>query len=204
MENYSITERDLKIARDNWENWKTVFEHQGPLADNPLLTDSSKFGAFLNEYKVRRTIRAGTSDKLRDTIKDPRFELQHLLNDTSGNLLDARESALRSQFGTQDGRRGIRSAMSKIASFLAPHAFVAWDEYARKGLNIVLGRSPSYPFRNYSEYIGDMNRLLSSDIGECVRSACADQYPTQYASERDRFHRRVLDVSLMRLGNREF
>jgi hypothetical protein len=130
--------------------------------------------------------------------------LHDLLNDTSGKLLDARESALRAQFGTLGGKRGLRSAMSKIASFLAPHAFVAWDEYARKGLNMVLGRSLSYPFGNYAEYIGDMNRVLSSDIGERVRSACAGRYPTQYASERDRFHRRVLDVSLMRLGNRDF
>jgi hypothetical protein len=204
MASYSITERDIKIAQENWENWKSIFEYEGPAAANPLLADSSKFGAFLNEYKVHRTIRSGTSDKLRIMLGGPEFELQTLLSDTSGKLLDAREFALRAQFGTLSGKRGIRSAMSKIVSFLAPHAFVAWDEYARKGLNMVLGRSPSSTFANYAEYIGYLNQVLSSDIGKCVRSACADRYPTQYASKRDRFNRRVLDVSLMRLGNRDF
>ena len=151
-----------------------------------------------------RTIRGGTSDELRITLGSPAFELQTLLDDTSGKLFDVQESMLRARFGTLCGKRGLRSAMSKIASFLAPHAFVAWDEYARKGLNIVLERSPSYKFGNYAKYIGDMNQVLSSDIGEHVRSACADRYPTPYASKQDRFHRRVLDVSLMRLGNRDF
>jgi hypothetical protein len=130
MASYRITERDIKIAKENWEKWKSVFENEGPAADNPLLADSSTFGAFLDEYSVRRTIRRGTSDELRITLGSPTFELQALLNDTSGKLLDAREAALRAQFGTLCGKRGLRSAMSKIASFLAPHAFVAWDEYA--------------------------------------------------------------------------
>jgi len=204
MASYRITDGDIKIASENWQQWKSVFEYEGPAANNPLLADSSTFGAFLNEYSVRRTIRGGTSDKLRITLGNPAFELQALLNDTSGKLLDARETALRAQFGTHSGKRGLRSAMSKIASFLAPHAFVAWDKYARKGLNMASERSRSYAFGNYSEYIGDMNRVLSGHIGECVRSACADSYPTQYASKRDRFHRRVLDVFLMRLGGRTF
>ena len=53
MVSYSISERDIKIAQDNWENWRSVFEHEGPAADNPLLADRSTFGAFLDEYSVR-------------------------------------------------------------------------------------------------------------------------------------------------------
>jgi hypothetical protein len=204
MANYEITERDLEIATKNWEQWQSVFEFQGPVANNPLLADSSTFAAFLDEYSVRRTIRRGTSDKLRITLSSPAFELQALLNDTSGKLLDAGEAGLRSQFGTLSGARGLRSAMSKIAAFLAPHAFIAWDDYARKGLNMVLERSLSKKFDGYAEYITYMNRLLSGEFGERVRCACGNGYPTEYASRHDRFHRRVLDVALMRVGGRSF
>jgi hypothetical protein len=92
--------------------------------------------------------------------------------------------------------------MSKIASFLSPHAFVAYDQFCQKGLNTVLERSPSYKCGSYREFIGDINRILSGDIGGSVRSACVGKYPSAYAAKRDRFHRRVLDVSLMRVGVR--
>jgi hypothetical protein len=137
----------------------------------------------------------------------PEFGLQAMLSDTSGQVLDARESELRKQFGIMGNRgqaRGIPSAMSKIASFLAPHAFVAYDQFCQRGLNRVLERSPSYKCGSYREYISDINRILSGNIGARVRSACADKYPSAYAAKRDRFHRRVLDVSLMRLGDRAF
>ena len=71
--------------------------------------------------------------------------------------------------------------MSKIAAFLAPHAFIAWDEYARKGLNAVLERSLSYKFDGYADYIANMNQLLSGEVGQRVRSACCNRYPTEYA-----------------------
>jgi hypothetical protein len=204
MASHRIIKQDIEIAKRNWEKWKSVFEYKGLAAHNPLLAKRSTFSDFLKEYSVNRTIRRGTSDELRIKLGSRSFDMQGMLNDTSGKVLDARESSFRAQFWTCGGKRGFLSAISKISSFLAPHAFIAWDRYGRKGLNVALERSPSYKFENYAEYIGDMNLVLSGRIGECVRSACADRYPTQYASKCDRFHRRVLDVYLMRLGGRAF
>jgi hypothetical protein len=33
--------RALKVARENWNNWKDVFEYRGSIADNPLVPPRS-------------------------------------------------------------------------------------------------------------------------------------------------------------------
>ncbi|MGA8612839.1 MAG: hypothetical protein WB760_14305 [Xanthobacteraceae bacterium] len=189
----------VKKATENWLDWKNVYEHSGVPRDNPLLVDDTKFESFLIIYSVGRTIRSGTSEQLRNLLCSPQFQLTTLLDDTTGSKIDEQNSILRAQFGTHQGQRGLRSALSKIAAFLAPHAFNAWDTQARKGLKRTLQRrSP----RTYAEYLAGVNELLAGELGERVRDACIDNYPTQYAKDRDRFHRRVLDRYLMDRGGR--
>ncbi len=196
----TVTQRDIEVADHNWRAWQDVFEHVGSPQQNPLLTDAGKFADFLWEYGVGRTIRKGRHDELRRLLGSPDFPLTMLLDDASGNLLDREEAALRSRFGTLFGRRSICSALSKIAALLAPQSFSAWDKYARKGANLAAGRRRSHAFSCYAEYLAEINRLLEGTVGNLVRRACSNHYPTAYAAERDRFHRRVLDVYLMRVG----
>jgi hypothetical protein len=191
----------LKKARDNWLAWQNVYEHTGPAADNPLLAGAAKFDKFLKEYSVGRTIRRGTSGKLRELLRSSQFPLQELLEDPSGAILDEQDARLRAQFGTREGQHGLRSALSEIAAFLAPHVFNAWDSYARKGLKRTLQRR-SVQIRTYADCCADLKRLLAGELGERIRDACVDNYPTRYAEEGDRFHRRVLDRYLMDLGGR--
>ncbi len=47
----------VECARQNWEEWRAVFEHDGPANTNPLLISSERFGKFCKEYGVSRTIR---------------------------------------------------------------------------------------------------------------------------------------------------
>ena len=194
-----VSQADVDGAVRNWCEWKDVFEYNGPAADNPLLVDAAKFATFLRRYSVYRTIRSGRSENLRILLRDPQFPLNTILDDATGLQLDTQEFSLREQFGTRDGRRGLRAALSKIAAFLASHRFIAWDKYARKGLKKVLQR---HSVKNYAEYLEGANALLSGELGERVRDACNNKYPTQYAAELDRFHRRVLDRYLMRTGGR--
>jgi len=195
-----VTQYDVEKAVVNWCCWRDVFEHTGPAADNPLLVESAKFNRFLQRYSVGRTIRAGMRDELRMGLRSPQFPLEAMLEDTTGKTLDKQELSLRKEFGTHQGRRRLLSALSKIAAFLAPHAFIAWDTDARKGLKVASQRRS---FENYFEYMEGMNALLSGELGARVRDACVCNYPSQYAAERDRFHRRVLDRYLMVLGGRD-
>jgi hypothetical protein len=195
-------QKDVRDAKENWEDWQCVFEPKGHVRNNPLLQDKKRFNKFLREYSVRRTIRRDTGDDLRKRLTSASFNIDSLVRDRSGETLTKRAYELRKSFGTHDPPRAILSAMSKIAAFLAPHAFIAWDQYARKGLNIALGRPPSRKFPSYAAYLKEVNGLLSGEIGNRIKSACVGEYPSKEAKKDDRFHRRVLDIYLMRLGGR--
>jgi hypothetical protein len=197
-----ITQDDLERAKHNWVNWSVVFEHQGPAALNPLLVNAEVFKDFLTEYSVTRTIRSGRHDSLRKTLCAQNVNLAARLNDRSGSGVDVLDDQLRPEFGTSNPARRLRSVLSKIAAFVAPHSFVAWDRYARVGLNRTLRRADSYVPRTYADYLADVNSLLMGKIGGKVVSVCRDNYPTKYSAEQERFHRRVLDVYLMRSGGR--
>lgn len=199
-----VKQTDVMIAAQNWLDWQDVFEYTRYVADNPLLTRHGRFKKFLGEYRVHRTIRRGTSDQLRTQLGQSQFPLAAMLNDATGQELDIQQDKLRVRFGTCNGQRRLISPLSKIAAFLAPHAFTAWDQYARKGVNIALHRPPSRAFGSYADYLADVNLLMTGEFGRLVRAACPNNYPTQHAAEQGRFHRRVLDVCLMRLGGRQF
>jgi hypothetical protein len=195
-----VTPNDVLEAAKNWTDWVNVFEHGGPAVDNPLLAQAPLFSKFLREYSVARTVQKGRSDQLRERLRSGDFPLQSILEDRSGTLLDTQERILRTEFGTYGGTRGLRSAMSKIVAFLAPCSFNAWDQYAKRGLHKMLPTCDAPA--SYAEYLGQINSLLFGELGRQVRDACARNYPTPGAAEGDRFHRRVLDVYLMRLGDR--
>jgi hypothetical protein len=194
-------QKSIWTARKNWRNWKNVFEHRGAISDNPLLADPKTFRKFCAEYSVGRTIRKGTRDSLRaELASSTRFS--NAIHDKSGQALDKCESHLRKRFGTYDGTRCMISALSKVAAFVKPERFVAWDRYARKGLNIVLGRSASAPFESYAEYLGALNEAWNDGLGEQIK-ACLEGDRSHSADElKGRFLRRVLDVHLMRRGGR--
>ena len=189
----------LNKAAKNWRDWQDVYEHRGSERDNPLLADAARFGTFVKVYSVGRTIRCGTSDDLRRLLRSPQFLLTELLQDTTGAALDEEDFKLRKLFGTREGQRGLRSALSKIVAFLAPHAFNAWDTYALKGLAV---QTCPLKIRTYTEYLTQINQLLGGGLGDCIREVCIDNYPTSYSEEQGRFHRRVLDRYLMDLGGR--
>jgi hypothetical protein len=53
--------------------------------------------------------------------------------------------------------RGVRSVLSKVATFIRPEWFTAWDSFACAGLNIVIGRSMNAGFESYSDYLANFN-----------------------------------------------
>jgi len=193
-----ITRGEIRVVRDNWNSWKDVWEHQGEPWQNPLLVDGERFARFTQEYSVQRTIRKGAQEELRPRLLHQR-SLKALLHDHTGQALDRLVDRLSQEFGTHDPPRRMTSVISKVAAFLAPHAFTAWDRYARSGLSSYLGAKQS---ETYADYLEKVNTSLDGDLGKEVRIACARYYPSEYARKQNRFHRRVLDVHLMIRGGR--
>jgi hypothetical protein len=101
-------------------------------------------------------------------------ELRHQLKDKmkgihTGQDLDNLERKLRQDFGTHDASRSIISALSKIAAFIYPETFVAWDSFAKKGLNRVRGCSASRKFEVYSDYLAKFDEVWEGELGAEIR-----------------------------------
>lgn len=190
----------LEIARTNWKYWRNVYEHMGTPSTNPLLADpGTLFARFCKEYSVHRTIRSGTQNEFRRSLME---KISSFIEDDSGQALDAIEKELRRKYGTHDPPRKMLSVFSKVSAFIRPERFVAWDQYARKGINASLGRSPNAVFKSYAEYLFTFDTVWGGSLGERVRTYIARH--GNGTNERElRFQRRVLDVALMKCGNRK-
>jgi hypothetical protein len=93
--------------------------------------------------------------------------------------------------------------LSKVAAFVRPDRFVAWDRYAKKGVNIVLGHRASSPFRAYADYLAAFDEAWKGQAGTQIRDYLTRVGATDAVESEPRFLRRVLDVYLMECGGRE-
>jgi len=190
----------IAVARDNWNSWRDVYEHRGSIATNPLLASEHRFSIFCREYSVSRTIRRGTQDQFRLALLK---SLSASLRDESGKALDKLENRLRAEFGTRGGERRVVSAVSKVASLVRPECFVAWDRFAKKGVNVTLNRSPRTEFETYSEYLAAFGQIWHGGTGKQIRDVVKASRGRPAPEREARFMRRVLDVLLMKLGGRD-
>jgi hypothetical protein len=191
----------LTIARTNWTYWRDVYEDTGPVSANPLFAEPGRrFAAFCKEYSVHRTIRAGTQNDFRLILIKL---LPAALCDDSGKSLDQVELRVRPNFGTHNGTRRMISVISKAAAFLRPERFVAWDRFARKGLNIISGRNPNASFEDYADYLHAFDETWNDELGERIRRYITRSNAHSPIEMESRFQRRVLDVALMKCGDRK-
>jgi hypothetical protein len=191
--------KSIETAQKNWSDWRDVFEHG--MSDNPLLADPARFAAFLTEYSVRRTIRAGTHEQFRQALAAKSGQFLEAVQDDTGQTLDKLEESLRHKFGTHGGRNRIISVLSKVAAFIRPERFVAWDSYAKRGVNIVMGRTASAHFDTYADYLTMFDKAWEGQPGQEIRTFVRDNIAGALETQ-PRFLRRVLDVYLMRRGGR--
>lgn len=198
-----LSQNDLRssvaIAHTNWRYWRDVYEHQGSIQSNPLFVELGRFAKFCKEYSVHRTIRAGTQDIFRQTLA-PR--LHTAVNRDCGHGIDLLEAELRPHFGTRNGARSMLSVFSKVAAFVKPERFIAWDRYAKDGLRRIREHNRAKQFANYAEYLLAIDDAWNGDLGEDIRQYLAQNHERTIEKEL-RFQRRVLDVALMKLGGRE-
>jgi hypothetical protein len=199
--NDSVIVESIQIAQGNWNKWRTVFEH-GSLSGNPLLINPDLFAAFLGEYSVNRTIRAGAHEQFRQALAAESGQFPEAIRDDAGQGIDKLEEYLRPSFGTHDGKNRLVSALSKVAAFVRPERFVAWDRYAKRGVNVVLGLSASAPFNAYADYLATFDKAWNGQPGQGIRDYVARNAARGIDSQ-PRFLRRVLDVYLMKRGGRK-
>lgn len=192
-----IAEAIKDARRVLWGEYRDVFEHQGPIGANPVLADDKRFMHFCVRWGVSRTIRKGTHDRLRCWLRDSPAFADGIRDDT-GQRLGQLEVELRAEFGARGGG-SLTSVVSKVAAFLRPDRVVAWDKYARRGLNLVLGRSPGAAFKDYPAYLADFELVWNGPQGDLVREMTR-RAPKESIEETPRFQRRVLDLYLLARG----
>jgi len=193
----SLIKKAFDEARDEWSEWRNEFEWSGPPCDNPLLTDSEQFRLFCREWAVSRTIRAGKREALRERLLGSEFKVA--INDHTGQALDQLNEILKVDFGTRDGKRGIRSILSKVATVVQPQWFTAWDSYAPIGLNIVVGRNKYTCFDSYALYLCRFNSAWNQSHGERIREIIKST-STESIELESPFQRHVMDLYLMKVG----
>lgn len=189
------TEQLFEIARENWCKWRDVWEHTGPTNTNPVLSDLKRFQAFLSEYSVYRTIAAGKADELRKCL------VRRIAKISDAHGIDRMEKDLRNKFGARNGRNHIISVLSKVAAFVRPETFVAWDRFAKRGINLECQRSASAAFTNYAQYLAEFDAIWNGNLGREIRKSSKSnaRFPVELEG---RFLRRVLDLSLSNRGGR--
>jgi hypothetical protein len=121
------------------------------------------------------------------------------LHDDSGRMLEELEQELRPRYGTRGGTKRIISVLSKVATFMRPERFVAWDTFARRGMNLVLGRRVYSQFSDYPFYMHTFDTIWSGDLGDEIRAYVAKNAMQPIEGE-PRFLRRVLDLYHMESG----
>jgi len=196
-----VNRRSVAIALGNWKAWRDVYEHDGKPQNNHVLTCPDRFKTFCKEYRVHRTIKRGTSDGFREYLAR---SIQKVVQDGTGQALDEFEKGSRRKYGTYHGRRRMISVVSKVAAFVKPVRFVAWDQYSRAGLNIVRGRAKSTPFENYADYLKAINRVWKDRAEKLVNIQVRKCRVGRPLVGQQAFLRRVFDVALMTCGGRKF
>lgn len=195
----------IKLVRtETWgEKWRDLFLYDGEIETHPVFKLKT-WNTFCVEWSVGRTIREKKRDDLRLHLAQSR-DFEEALQDSSGKKLGQFATYLSTDYGAR--RNGskpavILSAISKVATFIKPKIFVAWDTYAAKGVNLTFERSATAKYKGgYSQYLADFNQIWKGEHGRCIRTTLIDDNITE--EQDDRFGRRVLDLYLMNLAGRE-
>jgi hypothetical protein len=195
-----IDDTSLFYASANWYSWKDDYKSK-KIAGTPLLNSKRRFARFCKEYSVHRTIKENKQDEFRKYLKRV---IAPIVGDHSGRKLDDFECKSRSRFGSRGSKGKMLSVFSKVATFVRPEVFFAWDRYARAGLKIGLSPRSSGEFDSYEAYLESVNDLWKSAGERLIRSHFKRTEFNPPSRTSPALMRRVFDVALMRLGGRKY
>ena len=173
------------LAMGNWLSWRSSYESRD--ADTvPVLNDLGLFRVFLKEYGLNRKINVARSAVVLEFLQRvaPAFE--------SGNPAAIDRPDFQDCYGVG------RSALSKVAVFVCPKKYMAFDRFASKSIfRLHFNGSVSV---NYINYISGVFGIIDGDLGGALRAYLGTkEIPKGFE---DALLLRVLDVYLMLMGGR--
>ncbi len=138
----------IRSASANWRNWRPCWEHAGDWRKHPLLVTQLWFGCFVWEYGLGRNFSRTHAADLRGHLRGcPHFTKAVELADFA-SLQAAAEGIvefLKTRANPPGGKMAPRSQLpslaSKLAAFIRPASFMAWDTYATAGLRKIIAGS---------------------------------------------------------------
>lgn len=191
-----------RIASETWRNWSDVFGHSDPRMANPILISRIHFGCFLWEYNVGRTIKAADVPSLQRALREDESFRAAVMNDDEERLAEA-VPRLSQEFSAKKVDGGLRSLLSKVAAFCNPGAFIAWDQFARKGLSRLLHGKASRFESSLPEY--QRAARFAAVRGTVWPEGFADRIAVkgrELGAPISAFRLRVLDAAAMEVGRR--
>jgi|GEM_PF-1609920 len=201
------------LAEVNWSDWRRDFEHSGKPDEIPILNDQARFHRFCQEYSV---LRYKTLERKKEVwvFLCKKNRILNAVTDTSGLRIDHLAKEISKEFSSPDDEDKFeepRSLLSKLASFIRPAEFIAYDRYARRGAHYVANRSAypvapaggplryplkNFPYNNYSDYRRDVRKIQKGSAGNQIRNFIGND------PRGEAFTLRVIDCCLMMVGNR--
>ena len=185
-------------AASNWELWREDFEFRGNIKGLPVLKNPTRYEQFLREYASLRGTARHEAETLKSWLLIHPNHLNKAIQSADGTGIDDLANHLRQEFPSLGGRQ--ISFVSKLAVFARPGVFIAWDQYARKGVAKLTGgrRDGNYP--SYCDYLKAVDTLWNGDLGRTIWAYIAKKpIPTR---QRVAFALRVFDIYLMIQGGR--
>lgn len=194
----NITNSKIRLcvyrAAVNWMEWQKCYEHMGAIKTNPILENEEYFTQFIQEYGLRWLGNIKEQNIFRIAIaKSKLFENAIKTNDT--RIIDRCVEKIKSRNGKHQ-----MSAISKIATFVAPGYFMPIDKYAKKGLK-KFGAKPKY-YNNYSTFITSIQQYAEPHLKIRILKEIKLTGLDRLITNKEGFYLRVLDVTLMTLGGR--
>ncbi len=198
----------ISSASANWRNWRPCWEHEGDWREHPLLATQLWFGCFVWEYGLGRTFARNRACDLRAALRESQEFCAAVEHGDETQLERAAVTIPKRLYGLNeqdDVPRRLTSLTSKVATFIRPSAFMAWDTQATAGLRSLtkglgLDAAPSLaPYQRRARSVASSRIALSWwDASLPAIDAEADTI----GAKRLAFRLRVLDWVAMAIGSK--
>lgn len=196
-------QKALHYAEANWSNWRLCWTHQGDWRSHPILATQVWFGCFVWEYGLGRTFTRTDAAKIRKLIR----ESESFKNAVEKGCADSLQAAVSEIMPLkQNGKeRRNTSLITKVAAFVRPEKFIAWDTYASAGLRKLKGKRTHVFGDSISKYERLAQNIVTGEISFPWWTHCLpriDQLADQLEASHQAIRMRVLDNIAMIAGAR--
>jgi len=183
-------------AGSNWRLWRSDYECGDAPERMPVLANADRFLKFIHSYGLMRYRTQQQCEEFRQALHTGSDLRQAVIRNGAG--IDGLARCFNKRYSWLDIELSL---FSKLAAFARPESFIAWDQFARRGVATLAGGPTNGKYRDYSSYLADVDLLWSNGAGDSIKAFLSGKtLPT--ARSDDAFPRRILDCYLMITGGR--